>query len=376
MKKVILISVTLFVAVVFVSSCKQSSKNKEMVKKELYGMHQGKEVFLLTLKNKAGNVIRLTNWGARITWIEVPDRNGKKANLTFGFDTFEGMIKGDMSFGSVVGRYANRIANGKFVLDNVEYNLPKNNGPNTLHGGPKGWHSVVWNTEVVEKSEFPAVRFTYVSPDMEEGFPGTVNIEVLYTWTDNNEIVMDYKATTDKKTVLNVTNHAYFNLHGAGVGDILDHELTLRASAFTPVDSVMIPTGEIRPVAGTPFDFTATHTIGERINEDYEQLILGKGYDHNFVLDNVEDVDVSVYDPTTGRVLEVITDQPGMQLYTGNFLNGSQVGYGGIPYNFRTGFCLESGHFPDSPNKPDFPSTVLNPGETFTSRTIYRFSVR
>lgn len=376
MKRIILLSITLIVAAGLITSCKQSPKNKEMVKQELYGMHQGKEVYLLTLTNKAGNVIRLTNWGARITWIEVPDRDGKKANVTFGFDTFEGTIKGDMSFGSVVGRYANRIANGRFILDNVEYNLPKNNGPNTLHGGPNGWHSVVWNTEVVEKSEFPAVRFTYTSPDMEEGFPGTVNVEVLYTWTDNNEIIMDYKATTDKKTVLNVTNHAYFNLHGAGVGDILDHELTLKASAFTPVDSVMIPTGEIRQVAGTPFDFTTPHTIGERINEDYEQLILGKGYDHNFVLDNIEEVDVEVYDPKTGRVLQVITDQPGMQLYTGNFLNGSQVGYGGIPYNYRTGFCLESGHFPDSPNKPDFPSTVLNPGETFTSRTIYRFSVR
>ncbi|NSW95749.1 MAG: galactose mutarotase, partial [Bacteroidales bacterium] len=370
MKRALVLTITLVVAAALISSCKQSSKNKEMVKKELYGMHEGKEVYLLTLTNKAGNVIRLTNWGARITWIEVPDRSGKKANITFGFDTFEGMIKGDMSFGSVVGRFANRIANGKFVLDGVEYNLPKNNGPNTLHGGPKGWHSVVWNTEVIEKSEYPAVKFTYVSPDMEQGFPGTVNIEVLYTWTDNNEIVMDYKATTDKKTVLNVTNHAYFNLHGAGVGDILDHELTLKASAFTPVDSVMIPTGEIRPVAGTPFDFTTPHPIGERIGENYEQLILGKGYDHNFVLDNVEEVDVSVYDPSTGRVLEVITDQPGMQLYTGNFLNGSQVGYGGTPYNFRTGFCLESGHFPDSPNKPDFPSTVLNPGETFTSKTI------
>ncbi|MDP4224636.1 MAG: aldose epimerase family protein, partial [Bacteroidota bacterium] len=282
----------------------------------------------------------------------------------------------DMYFVSVVGRYANRSAGGKFTLDGVVYTLPLNNGPNTLHGGPGGWHSVVWETEVLSKGEFPSVRFTYHSPDMEMGFPGNVDAEVTYTWTDNNEIIMDYKAVTDKKTVINMTNHAYFNLHGAGNGDILDHELTLRASAFTPVDSVMIPTGEIRPVAGTPFDFTTPHTIGERIGENYDQLILGKGYDHNYLLDNKEEPDVTVYEPISGRVLEVITDQPGMQLYTGNFLTGNQIGHGGKPYNYRTGFCLESGHYPDSPNHPDFPSTVLNPGEVYKTKTIYRFTVR
>ena len=376
MKRILLLSITLIVSAAFLSSCNQSSKNKDMVKQEIYGTHQGKEVYMLTLTNKTGNVIKLTNFGAKINWIEVPDKNGKKDNLTFGYGTFEGTIKGDMSFGSIVGRYANRIANAKFTLDGVEYKLPVNNGPNTLHGGPGGWHSVVWNTEVVKNSEFPAVKFTYVSPDLEQGFPGTVNVEVVYTWTDNNEIIMDYKCTTDKKTVVNVTNHAYFNLHGAGNGDILDHVLTLRASAFTPVDSVMIPTGEIRPVAGTPFDFTSPHTIGERINEKYDQLILGRGYDHNYILDNKEPVDVTVYEPTSGRVLEVITDQPGMQLYTGNFLDGTKIGHGGKSYKYRSGFCLESGHYPDSPNHSEFPSTVLNPGETFKSQTIYRFSVR
>jgi aldose 1-epimerase len=357
-------------------SCNRSTKSKEMVKKEVYGTHQGKEVYLLTLNNKAGNVIRLSNYGAKITWIEVPDRDGKKDNVTFGYDTFEGMINGDMSFGSVVGRYANRIAKGTFTLDGVTYHTPLNNGPNTLHGGPGGWHSVVWNTEVPEDSKYPAVKFTYVSPDMEEGFPGTVNAEVIYTWTDNNEIIMDYTCTTDKKTVINITNHAYFNLHGAGNGDILDHVLTLNAPAITPVDSTMIPTGEIRPVEGTPFDFNTPHTIGERINEDYDQLILGRGYDHNFVLNHKENVDATVYDPTSGRVLEVITDQPGMQLYTGNFLDGSQTGHGGKAYKFRTGMCLEADHYPDSPNHPEFPTTVLNPGDTFKSQTIYRFSVK
>ena len=374
MKKILFLSITLGAAVL--ASCSQSTTNKEMVKKDVFGSHNGKEVYLLTLTNKAGNVIRVTNFGAKINWIEVPDKNGKKENVTFGYDTFDETLKGDMSFGSVVGRFANRIAKGKFTLDGVVYNTPVNNGPNTLHGGPAGWHSVVWDTEILKDSKFPAVKFTYVSPDMEAGFPGKVNASITYTWTDNNEIVMDYTCTTDKKTVVNITNHAYFNLHGAGNGDILDHVLTLKASAFTPVDSFMIPTGEIRPVAGTPFDFNSPHTIGERIGDKYDQLILGRGYDHNYILDNKEEVDVTVYEPVSGRMLEVITDQPGMQLYTGNFLDGTKSGHGGKVFKFRSGLCLESGHYPDSPNHPEFPTTVLNPGETFKSTTIYRFSVK
>src|SRR5664280_186307 len=367
---------TLILAATTLISCNQTTKNKEMVRKDVFGNHDGKEVYLLTLTNKAGNVIRLTNYGAKINWIEVPDKNGRKDNVTFGYDTFDETLKGDMSFGSVVGRYANRIANGKFTLDGVEYHTPINNGPNTLHGGPAGWHSVVWNTEILKNSEAPSVRFSYTSPDMEEGFPGTVKAEVVYTWTDFNEIIMDYTCTTDKKTVVNVTNHAYFNLHGAGNGDILDHILTLKAAAFTPVDSFMIPTGELRPVDGTPFDFNTPHAIGERINEKYDQLILGRGYDHNYILDNKEKVNVTVYEPESGRMLEVITDQPGMQLYTGNFLTGSQIGHGGKAFKYRSGLCLESGHYPDSPNHPDFPTTILNRGETFKSTTIYRFSVK
>jgi aldose 1-epimerase len=374
MKRILLLSLTLIA--VLSTACNQAAKNKEKVRKEVFGTQDGKEVYLLTLTNKSGNVIRLTNFGAKINWIEVPDKFGKKENITFGYDTFDETVKGDMSFGSVVGRYANRIARGKFTLDGVEYNTPLNNGPNTLHGGPKGWHSVVWDTEVLKDKKVPAVKFSYVSPDMEQGFPGTVNVSVTYIWTDKNEIIMDYSYTTDKKTIVNVTSHAYFNLHGAGNGDILDHILTLKASAFTPVDSVMIPTGEIRPVTGTPFDFTTPHKIGERIGENYDQLILGKGYDHNYILDNKEEVDVTVYEPVSGRVLEVITDQPGMQLYTGNFLDGTKIGHGGKPFKFRSGMCLESGHYPDSPNHPEFPSTVILPGETFKSTTIYRFSVR
>ncbi len=363
------------IALIF-TSCNQSYKNKQMVRKEVFGNHNGKEVYLFTIKNKAGNVIRLTNYGAKLIWIEVPDRNGKMDNITFGYDTFEETLKGDMSFGSVVGRYANRIAGGKFKIDGIEYTTPLNNGPNTLHGGPLGWHSVVWNAEILKEGENPGVKFSYLSADMEQGFPGNVKIEVVYTWTANNEVVMDYTWSTDKKTIVNVTNHSYFNLHGAGTGDVLDHVLTLRASAFTPVDSVLIPLKEIRQVSGTPFDFTTPNTIGERINEKYEQLIIGNGYDHNFVLDNKEEVDVILYEPNEGRMLEVITDQPGMQLYTGNFLNGTQKGHGGRVFNFRSGMCLESGHFPDSPNRPDFPSTIAEPGKTYKSTTIYRFSVK
>ncbi len=374
MKKILTLSLALVVLMTI--SCNQASKSKTMVKKDLFGTHDGKEVYLLTLTNSAGNVIRLTNFGAKITWIEVPDRNGKKDNITIGYDTFEETINGDMSFGSTVGRYANRIAKGKFSIDGVEYDTPKNNGPNTLHGGPKGWHSVVWDTEVLKGTNGSSVKFSYVSPDMEMGFPGTVTASVVFTWTENNEIVMDYTWTTDKKTIVNLTNHAYFNLNGINDYDILSHILILKASSFTPVDSVMIPTGEIRQVAGTPFDFTVPHTIGERIELDYEQLILGKGYDHNYILDNKEEVDVILYESGNGRILEVITDQPGMQLYTGNFLDGTKKGHGGKPLNFRSALCLESGHYPDSPNHPEFPSTIINPGETLKSTTIYRFSVK
>ena len=374
MRKVLLVSLTL--SALLFTACNQSSKNKEMVKKDVFGTQDGKEVYLLTLTNKAGNVIRLTNFGARITWIEVPDKNGKKDNVTFGFDTFESMIKGDPYFGSVVGRYANRIAKGKFTIDGVEYSAPLNNGPNSLHGGPKGWHSVVWNTEVLKGKESPSVKFSYVSPDMEEGYPGTLKAEAVYTWTENNEIKIDYTCTSDKKTVLNITNHAYFNLHGAGNGDILDHVVTINSTAFTPVDSTLIPTGEILPVAGTPFDFTAPHTVGERILADYAQLTLGGGYDHNYILDNNVKLAATVYDPTTGRFMEVITDQPAVQFYSGNFLDGTMIGHGGKKYIYRSGLCLETQHYPDSPNQPAFPTTLIVPGETFKSTTIYRFSVK
>ena len=371
----LILSATLSLIIIGMVSC-GGNKSKEMVTTQNFGTLNGKEVFQYTLKNKKGDILKLTNYGAAIVEVIVPDRNGRKENVAFGYDSLSGYLKGDPYFGKVVGQYANRIAKGKFTLDGVEYTLAINNYPNSLHGGPTGWHSRVWDPQVLQNTDYPAVRFTYNKPDMEEGYPGNVVAEVVYTWTDNDEIIMDYKVTTDKKTVINITNHAYFNLHGAGVGDILDHEVLIRASSFTPVDSTLIPTGEIRPVEGTPFDFRTPHKVGERIGMNEEQLLLGKGYDHNFVLDNAEEVDAEVYDPSTGRVLEVISDQPGVQFYTGNFLDGTQTGHGGKVYNYRSGFCLETQHFPDSPNQPSFPSVILTPEEPLLTSTTFRFSVR
>jgi aldose 1-epimerase len=371
----LLFSAALALVMLGMISC-GNNKTKEMVTTQSFGSFDGKDVSLYTLTNKKGDVLKLSNYGAVIVEIIVPDRNGRKENVTLGYDNFDGYVNGDPYFGKVVGQYANRIARGKFTLDGVDYTLAINNTPNALHGGPTGWHSRVWDAQVLKNTDFPAIRFTYNKPDMEEGFPGHVVAEVVYTWTDNDEIILDYKVTTDKKTIVNITNHAYFNLHGAGVGDILDHEAVIKASSFTPVDSTLIPTGEIRPVEGTPFDFRTPHLIGERIGMDYDQLKLGGGYDHNFVLDNAEEVDALVYDASTGRVLEVLTDQPGVQLYTGNFLDGTQKGHGGKVYNYRSGFCLETQHFPDSPNQASFPSVILMPEEPFLSSTTFRFSVR
>jgi aldose 1-epimerase len=374
MKRGRLIMYAAAVLMIAATAACNNSKTKQMVSSEPFGAYNGKEVFIYTLTNNNGNILKLTNYGATITYIEMPDRNGLRENVTFGYETLEGYIKGDPYFGAVVGRYANRIARGRFTLDGVEYSLAINNDPNALHGGPGGWHSVVWDAEIIRGSN--AVKFSYHSPDMEEGYPGNMHVEVVYTWTDNDEVVMDYAVTTDKKSVINVTNHAYFNLHGAGSGDILDHELMINARSFTPVDETLIPTGEIRPVEGTPFDFTSPATIGSRINHEYDQLALGGGYDHNFVLDKSKDVAAIAYDPVSGRQLEVITDLPGIQFYCGNFLDGTQIGHGGKSYQYRSGLCLETQFFPDGPNKPEFPSVVIEPGNTFKTRTIYRFSVR
>jgi aldose 1-epimerase len=349
--------------------------SSEPVMKEVLGDFNGSQVCLFTLKNKNGNILKLTNYGARIVRIEVPDRTGKKDNVTNGSETLEGMTKGDQFGGAVIGRYANRIGNAKFTLDGVEYNLPVNNKPNTLHGGRNGWFSKVWNAEISDGNKQPSVKFTYISADMEEGFPGKVTAEATYTWTDKNEIIIDYLANTDKKTVINITNHAYFNLHGAGNGYIFDHILFINASAFTPFNSTKIPTGEIRIVKGTPFDFTIPHKIGDMIGETYDSAVIDS-YDHNFVLDKKGKVSASVYDPVSGRFMEVITDQPGMQFFSGSGMAWKKSAGSGAQPARRSAFALETQHFPDSPNHPGFPSTILMPGEKFKSRTIYRFSVK
>lgn len=348
----------------------------EKVTKEVLGDQNGSEVTLFTLTNKAGNILKLTNYGARIVRIEIPDKNGNMDNITTGSEKLETIVKGDPYGGASIGRFANRIANGKFTLDGVEYSLPINNKPNTLHGGRNGWFSKIWNSEIV-KGKHPAVQFTYISPDMEEGFPGTVSISVTYTWNDKNEIIIDYAATTDKKTVVNFTNHAYFNLHGTGKGYIYDHILTLKALKYTPLNATKIPIGEISSVKNTPYDFTTPQIIGYKIGETYENSVF-QGYDNNLVLDGKAKVCATVYDPESGRLLEVITDQPGLQFYSG--MGGTAwkkaVESGEKPASTRSAFALETQHFPDSPNQPGFPTTVLNPGEQFKSRTIYRFSLR
>ncbi len=338
----------------------------------------GREVSLYTLKNASGMEVTITNYGGTITSIKVMDRNKKFDDVVLGFENLAGYVSKTNSayFGAIIGRYANRIAHGTFRLDGHEYHTPINDGPNTLHGGLKGFDKRVWQARKISDASGPALELRYRSADGEEGFPGNLNVTVRYSLSDKNELRIDYTATTDKDTVLNLTNHSYFNLAGAGSQSVLDHKLTLGADKFTPIDSTLIPTGAIQSVDGTPLDFRNATAIGARINEDNEQLKLAKGYDHNFVLNHPGDLTAlaaKVEEPNSGRVLEVFTTQPGIQFYTGNFLDGKNHGIGGA-YGFRSALCLETQHFPDSPNHPEFPSTVLHPGATFQSTTIYRFS--
>ena len=348
------------------------------IRRDVFGaMPDGQRVDVFTLTNTNGVTARLSSLGATLVSLMAPDRAGRVADVVLGYDTFEGWTNNAPFFGVVVGRYGNRIANGRFTLDGTPYTLARNNGPNHLHGGVKGFDKVVWTATEVEQSEGPSVQFEYVSRDGEEGSPGTLRATVVYTLTDRNELRIAYAATTDRKTVVNLTNHTYFNL--AGSGDILGHSLTIAADRFTPVDSTLIPTGELRSVAGTPFDFRQATPIGARIDAADEQLRFGGGYDHNFVL-NRQSGDLTLaaraVDPASGRVLEVRTTEPGVQFYTGNFLDGTIVGKGGQRYARRTGFCLETQHFPDSPNQPSFPMTVLEPGQTYQTTTVFALSVQ
>jgi aldose 1-epimerase len=320
---------------------------------------------------------RIATYGGVLVSFKTPDRSGNVADVVLGFDDVDGYVSNfngpkDAFFGALIGRYANRIAHGTFTLEGKQYSLPKNNGENTLHGGPHGFNNVVWNAKPVANG----VELSYFSKDGEEGFPGNLTATVRYT-LDGGNLRIEYSATTDRPTLVNLTNHSYFNL--AGQGDILNHQLTLHASRFTPVDAGLIPTGELKAVQSTPFDFREAKAIGSRINENDEQLHLGHGYDHNWVLDHPSgklSEAAELYDPSTGRVLKVLTDQPGIQFYSGNFLDGSIKGKGGKPYDLHAALCLETQHFPDSPNHPDFPTTELKPGQRYHTVTVFEFSTR
>ena len=335
----------------------------------------GTPVEIYTLTNANGVEIKAMTYGCIITSIKTPDRNGKLADIVLGYDTLDGYLKDSPYFGAVVGRYGNRIAKGQFTLDGKTYKLATNNGPNHLHGGNKGFDKVVWNASPKTAADGVGVVFTRTSPDGEEGYPGNLHATVTYTLTDKNELVVEYQATTDKATPINLTQHSYFNL-AADDGDVLGHQLTIDADRFTPVDATLIPTGELASVAGTPFDFRNSTPIGARINDSNPQLKNGNGYDHNWVLTrakgNLEHA-ARVVEPKSGRTLDVATTEPGLQFYTGNFLDGSIKGKGGRVYKQRSAFCLETQHFPDSPNHPNFPSSILQPGQTYSSKTVFTF---
>ena len=351
----------------------------DRIQKESFGQtSDGEAVDLYTLTNANGIEMEVTNYGGIVTALRVPDRDGERADVVLGYDALDGYLERNPFFGALVGRYGNRIAGGTFTLDDSTYTLATNNGPNHLHGGVKGFDKRVWQAEPFEDSSGVGLVLTYTSPDGEEGYPGTLEARVTYTLTDSNEVVFDYHATTDKATPVNLTQHTYFNLAGHGAGDILDHEILINAEGFTPVDSTLIPLGEIADVEGTPFDFSEPTAIGLRIEDGDEQLERAGGYDHNLVLGEAGEMKLAarVYEPTSGRVMEVRTTEPGVQFYTGNFLDGSITGKDGAVYEQRAGFCLETQHFPNSPNQPSFPSTILRPGEEYTSRTVYRFDVR
>lgn len=338
----------------------------------------GEAVETFTLRNANGIEMRVISLGGIITHLMTPDRTGAMADIVLGFDTIDGYLTSPPYFGAIIGRYGNRIGKARFAIDGQEYRLAANNGPNHLHGGMKGFDKAVWKAEPMTSPEGRRVVFTRTSADGEEGYPGTLHTTVTYTLTDANTLIIEYDATTDKPTHVNLTHHSYFNLAGHGAGDILGHEMQIDADRYTPVDETLIPTGGLAPVEGTPFDFRTPAPIGARIDETGNpQLTHGRGYDHNWVLNGSGFRRVATaYDPKSGRTLDVATTEPGLQLYSGNFLDGSITGKDGAVYRHRTGFCLETQHFPDTPNKPSFPTTLLRPGETYRSRTVYAFGVR
>jgi aldose 1-epimerase len=370
------VSILLAIAVLFVFGCNEPTTcggKKMSIKKQAFGKTEdGKSIDLYILTNANGLKAEIITFGGIVTSLQVPDRNGKFADIVLGCDSVDDYAKRSPYFGALIGRFGNRIAKGKFTLDGVEYTLATNNGPNHLHGGVKGFDKVVWDAKPMQSKEGPALKLTYRSRDGEEGYPGNLSCIVSYTLTNNNELKITYEAKTDKATIVNLTHHSYFNLAGFSSGDILGHQLQIFADHFTPVDKTLIPTGEIKAVKGTPWDFIKPMAIGSRIKQ------VEGGYDHNYVLNSSDGslaLAASVYEPKSGRVLEIFTTEPGIQFYSGNFLDGSLKGKGAV-YNKHAGFCLEAQHFPDSPNKSNFPSVVLKPGEKYTQLTVHKFSAR
>jgi len=350
------------------------------IQKQSYGTSKdGQAIDLYRLTNSLGMEVCITNYGGTVVSLKVPDRDGKFDDVVLGYDKLEDYENGSSYFGATIGRYANRIAHGKFVLDGKAYQLPKNNGDNTLHGGIEGFNKRIWTAKDMSDGHAQSLQLTFFSKNGEEGFPGNLSVTVTFALSnDRDELRIDYAATTDRDTVVNLTNHSYFNLSGAGNGDILGQQLLLSAKQFTPIDADLIPTGEVRSVKGTDFDFATPTAIGARINNGSEQLKFGRGYDHNFILDREHTGSLAlaarVYDPKSGRRLEISTTEPGIQLYSGNFLDGTVRGKAQKAYQYRSAFCLETQHFPDSPNHSSFPGTVLKPGQRFQSTTVYRFS--
>ncbi|MCF7859530.1 MAG: galactose mutarotase [Candidatus Cloacimonetes bacterium] len=333
---------------------------------------------LYTLMNRNQMKVSITNYGGIITSIIVPDKNGKMSDVVLGYDNVEDYIENSPYFGAIIGRYGNRIARGKFSIGDEIYQLATNNEPNHLHGGQKGFDKVIWDAKIIDEKEHASIKLSYYSKDGEEGYPGNLKVDVVYALTDNNELVIKYFAKTDKITICNLTNHTYFNLKDAGKSEILGQQLLINADYFTPIDSTLIPIGEMKLVENTPFDFRSLKNIGDDIDEESEQIKNGIGYDHNFVLNESEKelkLAARLIDQSSGRSLEIKTTEPGLQFYSGNFLDGTIEGKYGIFYNHRTGLCLEPQHFPDSPNQPSFPTTLLTPDDNYESRTVYRFSI-
>jgi aldose 1-epimerase len=358
------------------AGCASAGRSGTQVSRQPFGQTKdGTPVDLYTLRNSKGAEARISNYGGLVISLKVPDRNGNLGDVVLGYDNLDGYLKETPYFGALIGRYGNRIAKGKFTLNGQEYTLATNNGPNALHGGLKGFDKVVWEPTILASAEGPALQLKYVSKDGEEGYPGNLSVTAVYTLTEDNALKLEFTATTDKDTVLNLTHHSYFNL--AGKGDILGHLVIIPANRFTPVDSTLIPTGELKPVEGTPFDFRNPTAIGVRINQDDEQLKFGGGYDHNWVVNKqpgAYGLMARVTELTSGRVMEVYSTEPGLQFYSGNFLDGKITGKRGWVYKHRSAFCMEPQHYPDSPNKPEFPTVVLKPGQVYKNTIVYRFS--